>query len=337
MPNFNDCSVGFIAEDTFNTYKAPDRWVEFTKETLNWDKSTKQGKGMRVGSRVARSGRRVTVTGQGKGNLEVEVASKGLGSLLAAAFGGTSTSTLVSTGLYQQVHALGDTLPSLTVQKGLPRVDGTLDAYSFLGCTVDSLEIESSSDDILSTKFGLDIAGYSTAQAYVTPSYVADPVDLYHWGQGVAEIGGTVTAASTTALASMTGEITVSVRNFTCTISNNVNTKRWNYGNSGRKSKQLISGLREIKGKFTAEYDQATLRDAFLNDTDVPMLITFTGPVVGAANAVFQIVIPVARLDGNLPEADGGELITIDHSFTVLDGLSQAPVTLVQRTSDAAL
>ena len=152
MVSYQDCSVGYVAEDTFRTYKAPDRWIEYTKESLTWDKGAKQGKGMRVGSRVARSARRVVVTGQGKGSVECEIASKGLGSLWTAAFG-ASTSNLVSSGLYQQVHTLGDTLPSLTIQKGVPRVNGTIDAYSYLGCAVDTFEIDSANGDLLAAKF----------------------------------------------------------------------------------------------------------------------------------------------------------------------------------------
>ncbi len=338
MAHYLDCSVGYKAESTFKTYIAPDRWVEFTKESLGWNKDVKQGKGMRVGSRVARSARRAVVTAQGKGDVGVEIASKGLGSLWQAACGGTSTSTLVTTGLYQQVHTLGDTLDSLTIQKGIPRLDGTVDAYSFLGCTVDSFEIDSTNADLMNAKFSFDIADVTTSQSYVSPSYPAAPMDMFHFGQGVAEIGGVLTSATTTALASMASEITVGVRNFSLQVNNNINAKRFNYGNSGRKSKQVIGGLREIKGKFTAEYDQTTLRTAFLSDTDVAMLFTFTGAVIGAGNAVFQVALPVSRLEGDLPEANDGDLVTIDHSFTLLDGLvAAAPMQIVQTTADSAL
>lgn len=336
MTTFQDCSVGYKAESTFATYATPDRWVEFTKESLKWAPNRKQGKGMRVGSRVARSARRVTPTAQGAGDIEFEIAAKGQGTLWEAAMG-SSQSNLVSGGLYQQLHQFGDSLNSLTVQKGLPQVDGTVDPYSFLGCTVDSFEIDSPNDDLLMAKVTLDCADYTTAQSYASPSYSAEPQDLFHFGQGVAEIGGTLTVPTTTALASTSGEITVGVRDFNLQVTNNVNVGRFNYGNSGRKAQQVIGGYREIKGKFTAEYDQTTLRDAFLNDTDVPLLFTWTGGTIGAGNAVFQVVLPVARLDGDVPEANDGDLITIDHNFTVLDGLTDDPLYLVQTTSDTAL
>lgn len=337
MATFQDASIGYLAESTFATYATPTRFLEFTKESLQWSKGVKQGKGMRVGPRVARSGRRVIPTGEGKGDVEFEIAAKGQGSFWTAAMG-TSASNLVSTGLYQQLHTLGDTLSSLTIQKGLTRLDGTVDPYTFLGCTVDSFEIDSPSEDILTAKFSFDVANYSTAQSYATPSYVTEPNDLFHWGQGVAEFGGTLTVPTTTALGSMTSEVSVGIRNFNLSVSNNINAKRWNYGNSGRKSQQIIGGLREIKGKFTAQYDQTTFRDAYLNDTDLALLITFTGGTVGEGNAAFQVALPVARLDSGLPDGTDGDEITIDHSFTVLDGLVEdEPLYIVQTTSDTAL
>jgi hypothetical protein len=55
-----DCSVGFVAETTYKTGVTVSRWVEYLDESLDWNKNIKQGKGLRVGSRVARSARRVS-------------------------------------------------------------------------------------------------------------------------------------------------------------------------------------------------------------------------------------------------------------------------------------
>ena len=130
----------------------------------------------------------------------------------------------------------------------------------------------------------------------------------------------------------MSGEISVGIRSFSLQGNNSTNGKRFNYGNDGRKSQQVIGGLREIKGKFTAEYDQTTLRDASLNDTNVALLITFT-----SGTDVLQVALPVVRLDSDDPTGDG-DLVTIDHAFTLLDGLvADEPIQLVQRTADAAL
>jgi hypothetical protein len=70
-----------------------------------------------------------------------------MGTLFNAALGtGVIDAGLGST--YQHVFTLGDTPPSLTLQKGLPEVGGTVDAYSFLGSMIDSWELAFPNADI---------------------------------------------------------------------------------------------------------------------------------------------------------------------------------------------
>lgn len=333
MTNVIDTSVGFGVEGTFKTYQAPTRHLEHKSESLKWNPNRKQGTGIRVGSRVARSGRRVTPTAEGKGDVTFDVVTKGMGLLWKAAFG-SSTSTVVSGATYQQVHNFGDDLDSLTIQKGVVRANGTVDAYSFLGCAVDSFDIDSPNGDIITAKFGFDAADMTTAQSYVAPTYPSG-MEVIHFGQVTADIGGTVTAPTTTALGSSASAIAVGVRNFSLSVTNNIDNKRFNYGQNGRKAKQIVT-KREVKGKFTAEYDNTTLRDAFLNDSDVSIVFTASGSALSTGFVTFQIVIPVARLDGEIPEAGDDGVTTVDHSFQVLDGLSGQPLTLVTRTADTA-
>lgn len=329
-----DSSIGLAEETTHKTYVAPTRHYEFNSESLKWTKNAKSGRGIRVGSRVARSNRRVVPTAQGNGDFTVDVMTKGMGRLWDAAFG-QNTDTEIVTGEHQQVFTFADDLASYSLQKGVVRVNGTVDAYSFLGCVCSGFELNSPNGEILTAKFSWDIADVTTAQSYVTPSYPTEG-QVLHFGHVVAEIGGTITAATTTALASSASAITVGVRDFSLSVNSNLDDKRFNYGGAGRKARQIAT-TRQITGKFTAEYDQTTLRDAFLNDTNVSVLITATGDSLGTNDAALQIVCPVTRLNGDLPEAGADGIVTIEHSFEVFDGLSQQPLTLVAVTSDTAI
>ena len=329
-----DSSVGLAEESTHKTYVAPTRHYEYNSESLKWTKNIKNGRGIRVGSRVARANRRVIPTAEGSGDFTVDVMTRGMGVLWDAAFG-QNTNTEIVAGEMQQVFTFADTLSSYTLQRGVVRANGTVDAASFLGCVCSGFELDSPNSEILTAKFMWDIADVTHAQSYVTPSYPTEG-EVLHFGNVVAEMGGTITAPTTTALASMASEITVGVRNFSLTVNSNLDNKRFNYGGGGRKAQQIAT-TRQITGKFTAEYDQTTLRDAFLNDTDVSLLITATGEDLGTNNAALQIVIPVARLNGDLPEAGNDGITTIEHSFEVFDGLSQSPLTLVCVTADTAI
>lgn len=330
-----DSSIGFAKETTHKTYVAPTRHYEFLSESLKWNKNPKSGRGIRTGSRVARASRRVVPTSEGGGDFSTEVMTTGMGRLWEAGFG-QGTSTQVGAGpAYQQVFTFADSLPSYTIQKGVVRASGTVDAYSYLGCVSSGFEIDSPNGEIITAKFSWDAADLTTAQSYVTPSYPTGG-NVMHFGQVTAAIGGTITAPTASALASSAGALTVCVRDFNIQVNSNLDGKRFCYGGGGRKGQQ-VAMTRAITGKFTAEYNGTELRDAFLNDTNLSVLITATGEAVGAANAVFQVVLPVTRLNGDLPEANADGVVTVDHSFEVFDGLVQQPMTLVCVTADTAL
>jgi len=341
MATFQDCSIGIsVPESTYKTYVAPTRFYEFISESVNWQKNVKQGQGLRVGSRVPRSGRRFTASAGGAGTFQVEWPSKGGGLLLQAALGGATSTVVAATTAYQQVFTLADVPPSFTLQKGIPRVDqATVDAYTFLGCMVGSLEFSIPNSDLAQATFNIDAGDMTTAQGYVAPTYTGSPVNLFPFTVASISLGGTLTAPTTTALATVTGASAASVRSASISINNNLNVERYNLGGGGRKAKPTV-GMRAISGSMTLEYDSVTYRDAFLNETDLALLIN----LVGTTNAgtgrpeQLQIACPNIRFDTQLPEANGGDLITVDMGFTVLDNTVAAqPIWITQTTSDTAL
>ena len=334
MATGQDCSIGRATESTFRTYAAPTRFLEFTDESLGWKPNVKQGQGLRTGARLARSGRRTVPTADGGGDFSVELASKGLGLLWNGLFG-AGTSTLVGGTTYQQVFTLADTQPSLTIQKGLPQVGGTVDAYSFLGCTVDGIEFDFPNGDICTAKVSVDAADLTTAQSYAAPSYPAAPVNLFHFAGGTVSTG-TLTAPTATALASAV-TATANVRSGNVQISRNVVKDRFTFGGAGRKSQQK-PGVPTVSGKLEIEYDQSTYRDAILNDTGVCVVLTFTAGALSTGLETFQLVLPEIRFNGELPKANGGDIIVQSLDFDALDNLTAAqPIWLVTRTADTAL
>lgn len=349
MATFQDCSIGITGaasgESAYKTYTTVSRWLEFNDESLDWQKSTKQGKGLRVGGRVARTGRRQVPTAAGSGDVTLEIVNKGLGLLWQAAFG-SGVSTQVGAGTaYQQTFTLGDTPPSLSVQKGVPQIGGTVDAYTFLGAMVDNFDLTIPANDIPTVKFGFDIGDVNTSAgggtAYVAPTM---PTGLanFNGAQITASLGGTLVApvgTVTPTLGSLTSPISAGVRSFSLQVQNNLAGDRYNFGGVGRKSKPTV-GLRTISGKMTLEYDSTTWSQNFLNDTSFPVIINVAGAAIGATgrNEGFQVVLPDVRIDSSLPNANQGGLITTDYSFTVLDNLTASqPIWFVATTTDTAL
>ena len=327
MTTPQDCSVGLGVESVYGTAVARTRWFEFLDESFNFVKNVKQGVGLRVGSRVARSGRRVVASAEGSGDLTIEAVTKGLGLLWQLGLG-SGTSTLVSAGLYQQVFTLGDVMPSATIQKGIPRADGTVDAYTFTGCMVESLTIDCPNADNVKVKTSWNAKDMTTATAYTAPSYATGP-SVFTFAHG-AVYSGALTAPTATALGSAATPV-ASIRSGSITIKHNLKTDRYNCGGGGRKEKPF-AGIREISGSLVAEYADVAFRDAIVNDTSMTLVKTFT-----AGLDVLQIVIPDVRFDGDIVKAST-DLAIQDIKWTGLDGLTAAqPIWIVCRTADTAL
>jgi hypothetical protein len=329
-----DQSVGFIEEVTYNTSPgAVTRWVEFTDAPFDYKPTRVQGKGLRVGSSVARSGRRVQAAVEADGSVSLEAISKGMGLLWKWAMGG-ATSTLVSGSTYQQVFSLSSTLASFVAQQGLVQGDdGTVDATTFTGVMMDGFDLNFPNADIVNAKFGFDICNLTTATGYAAPSYAASPSLFHHANASLST--GALTAPTTTALGAG-GTPVANVIGGSLTLANNLSSVK-PIGNAGKKVKPT-TGAREISGSLDVDYDSTTFRDAFIADTPFNLVITWTGEALSVGNATLQIIVPEIKFDGDLPHPNGTDRIAQGMKFTGLDNLTAAqPLWIVMRTSDAAL
>jgi hypothetical protein len=331
-----DCSLGFGTESTFRTAVTPTRWLEILgDESLDYKPVRKQGEGLRVGSRVARSGRRVTTSIDAGGDFTTECVSKGMG-LLWQWLLGAGASSLVSGTTYQQVFTLGDTPASLTIQKGVVQAGGTVDAITFLGCMATGFELDFSNDEILKLKATVDAADVTTATGYTNPSYAASPVNLFQFAGGSIATG-TLTAPTTSALASAATPL-AGIRGGSLSVDHSLNVARKNMGGAGKKDKQL-HGLSAITGKIDAEYISTSFRDAYLADSPMALVLNWITPgTLSTGVETLQVVLPEVKFDSELVKMGGADLSIQGMEFTVLDNLTAAqPIWVVTRTADLAL
>ncbi len=336
MVSILDASVGFALESVYDTGVTVARWLEYKSEGLDFKPKRKQGQGLRVGARVARAGRRVTTFQDAGGPVEFEALSKGQG-LMWQALMGAGASTLVSAATYQQVFTLGDLLQPVTIQKGVPRLnltDGsvTIDPITFTGCVATDFEL-TGGQDILNVKTNWDARSVATATAYATPSF-STGANLFSFA-GASLYSGTFTAPTTTALASAATPL-ANVTAWSCKVDRGATKERAFFGGAGKKAKP-VAGEQKPTGKLDIEYTDIVFRDAFMADTDMTLLITYTAGALGVGTETLQIAIPDIRLEGELPKASG-DIPKMSCTFTGLDGLTAAqPLWIVARTADAAL
>lgn len=335
----SDASIGFKKEPTFGTPVTVDRFLEFTEESLDWTPTIVQGAGMRPGKRVARASKRILTKEEVGGGFGLEIPTRGLGTLFEAMFG-IATHTLVptTTGVYQQVFTLikNDFLPTVTIQKGIPRLGGAIYAMTFAGMSCSSWELSMGNADVL--KLSSEWAGKSVSRdiAYAVPSYPLS--DLFSFTGAQLAIGGTVTPPTATALATGGTEV-LNIRDFTVGVENGLDSDGFNLGGAGQRTRRpALASLAGITGTVTAEFTDDTFVDAVLDQEDFAVLATFEANVEIEAGhrPTLQVVIPNIRFESEIPKATEG-VKTQTLEFTGLDDLSGEPIYVVVRTADTGL
>jgi len=153
-------------ETAFGVPVATDHALEILGSSkFTWNPNRVQGAGMRVGATFPRSARRTEVSAAGAGNLDVEALSKGQG-LLWKAVMGAGTPTLVSTGVYQNLFTRTTTvLPSLTIQKAIQTMDGTVRPETYFGCTCTDWELSFDNSGLIKLSSNWDAKDMVVAQS----------------------------------------------------------------------------------------------------------------------------------------------------------------------------
>lgn len=315
--------LGIATETTFNTPVTVARFYEFTNESLNYNKNVVVGLGLRAGGQLPRSQRRVVTTSDVTGEINMDLPTRGLGLMLAHSMGSFPSATTITTGVYSYTFTLGDVAgKSFTTQVGVPQYGGTVTPKTMGGCKVSNFELAVSNAGLATGKFAIDAASMTTSTALATASYSAS-TGLFNFAQGAITVDGTPVA---------------NIKDFSLTVDNTLKNDRYNLGNSGIKSEQIINGFRKVTGKITAEFTDTVLLAKYLSDAETALALTFTGNTIsGSYKDTLSITISAVKLDGEVPQVAGPEVIDVNFTFEAYDNGTDAPVTIVYQTADAAL
>ena len=305
--------LGIATETTFNTPVTVTRFYEFNNESLNYNKKTAVGMGLRAGGLLPRSQRRVVTTSDVTGDIEIDLPTSGLGLLLAHAMGSFPSKVA---GAF--TFTLGDVYgKSFTAQVGLPQYGGTVTPKTIGGCKISSFELSVANGEIAKGKFTVDGASFTTATALATASFSAS-TSLFHFAQGAITVDGSSVA---------------NIKDFTLTVDNTLKNDRYNLGSAGLKQEQIINGFRNVTGQVTAEFTDTALLSKYVSDANTNIVLTFTGP----SNTALSITVPAVKFDGETPKVSGPEVIDTAMSFSVYDDGTNQPLTIVYTTADASL
>ena len=342
-----DVQLGIKKQTDFDTPATVDQFVEVLPDVaFNRSMTTLQSRALRAGSRVPRAARRLVGKDGGSANVPLEAPLKGLGVWLEAAFGEvTNTAVTGATGAFQQVHtpATGDPIDVYTLQLGIPAIGAEAASPLTLNsgwCR--SITFDAQAGEILKVTTEWGAKEIVTDTALATASYPASN-DLFTYCHGAITLGGTLTAPTTTALASSTGTPAANVVDFNLKYDQGLSADDdgMALGGACKVVRPPVLGESAITGTMTVEYSDNVLRDAYMNQTDLALVLDFEHTTtIGTGTPVpayLQIVVPVINLDGELPKPNGTP-IRMSMGFTGLDGLaaSTKPIYVVYRTTDTA-
>lgn len=341
-----DYSVGIGEETTYGEPVTPTRFFE-SDASMKYDVGKVQSKKHRPGKRAPRLNRNVLAHIEVSGDQNLEATTKGFGFILKAVLGNVTNTLIADTSpaVYQQVHTLKKTDPvkSYTIQEVLPTLGGgSGQPHTFSGCVANSIELSAKEGAIVEAKVAWLGRDMDTSTVAAAASYPVDD-DLFTFVHGSIGYAGTLTAPTTTALGVLSSAAASNVTEFSVTVENNLDTGGYNMGASGKRSRPNVLGAASIKGKITAEYTDNTLRDAYINQTPLPLVLTFLHERVLSATpsnvvAVLQVVIPAVLLKGEIPTSNDGSPITQSIDWEGFDNGSAAePIWVVYRTLDTTV
>lgn len=336
----SDYTVGLAKETVYGTVVAPTRFFE-AEATLKEKVTTAQGAGHRPGTRVARASRRAVVQRESSGDITLDATTVGLGYLLNAFFGLVTNTQIAAGAAYQQNHTLkkDDFSDSYTIQQGIPRLGGTVDAYTYAGAQCGSLKVEAKAGAIVTVSTSWIARALSLAEAYAAPSYPA-AMDLFTFVHGSIAVGGGAFTAPTTTAPASAGALLAEVTEVSLELSNGLDSGGFNLGGGGQRTRKAAykGGADDaIAGSFTVEYTGRDFVDAYLDQEDLSLILGFEGPteIATGIKPLLQFAVPLIRLDGDLPTGNGGDVITVQHAFTGLQPASGEPIHAVYRSLDA--
>ena len=339
MSNATDVALTLAAETTYGTPVTVTKSFEFLKESLTFRKKVSDSASYRYGSSFKSSAGRVIVTTDAGGDVSMELGTVNFGVLWKACLGAATSTKDGATNVYQQVHTIGSTLPSLTVQKVLPSLntDGTFSdaVYTFTSAMVSKWSLNVPNAGVATLDLTLDARDVLTTTAKVTPAYGANN-HVLHFG-GACLYTGTLTAPTATVAASATTAV-ANVKDITIECDNALATdKTYYFCGAGKKSKPW-KGVPQVTGKMTVEFvTNGPFVAAFLADTAMTLLLNLRA--MENDDEKVQVALSEIRIEGDLPQAGGTPgVIEMTVPFTAYaNGVAAQPIWIVNRTFDSSI
>lgn len=309
--------LGVKAESVYGTGVTVDRFIEFNSESLEAEVVHLMTRGL--GQRFQRTSRVRTYIKRGQGQVAFDIMNVGHGMFFRQLLGGVSTAHPGT----EYVHtftpdATGKAGVSMTIQKGVPDITGTVRPFTFPGSKVLEGTLTAELDANLTLALTIDSATATTGTALASESINANAVPL-SFIDGSATIGGG----------------SVDIVSFAVTVKDAQDVDRRFIGNT--RKEPIANGEMEITGTLTMEFASLAQYALFVAGTEIEdLILTFAYGDTGAA-VPFKLVITIASLKytGETPKVGSSEVVKQALPFKALYNGTDPIISIAYTTTDA--
>ena len=302
--------IGIGVETTVGTAATPTRFYEFNDESIAMTIERIESEGLRTGNRVLRSDRYASGQKAIEGSFSMDMTADNTAILFKHALGAVATA-----GTYTHTCTMADPFGlGLTIEVGRPGNDGTVRAFTYAGCKINSLDLSVSVGELLSAEFGV-IGTTAETIGTVTAASYGSSLELLHFA------GAAITVAGTS----------YPCKDFSLSVNNGLTADRFVLG-SQVAQQPIASSLAEVTGSLTSEFLDATAYNRVINATHAAVVATFTDSTADT----ITVTVPVARFDGDTPSVGGPDILDQTLNFKGLFNGTDSPVTIAVKNGDSA-
>ena len=302
--------IGIGVESTVGTAATPTRFYEFNDESIAQTIERIESEGLRTGNRVLRSDRYASGQVAIEGSFSMDMTADNTAILFKHALGAVATA-----GSYVHTCTMSDPFGlGLTIEVGRPGNDGTVRAFTYAGCKINTLDLSVSVGELLSAEFGV-IGTTAESIGTVTAASYGSSLELLHFAGAAITVAGTAYPC----------------KDFSLSVNNGLTGDRFVLG-SQVAQQPIASSLAEVTGSLTAEFVDATAYNRVLNATHAAVVATFTD----STGDSITVTVPVARFDGDTPSVGGPDILDQTLNFKGLFNGTDSPVTIAVANGDSA-
>lgn len=309
-----DAQAGFIQETTWNTYSAPTIFLPFESESIKNSIARIEGKDLQKSNFIQRTDRWAPGRQSVAGDMQFILGCQGFATPLYMCLGAFASVADVSGTHY--TFTPGDLHgKSMAIQVGRPGLDGTVKAFSYTGCKVDSWDLSNTSNDQLRLKMTIDGAKEDTTQTLAAASFPsAATYENFYFTQGAITIAGSP----------------IDVLNWNVSGKNAMKTDRYYISSTtpAQKREQERNAYSDYTGSLAIDYtSDLAAYNRFVNGTLATGVFTYTGLLTHGTAAPNKLVVTIQnmRFDGDTPNVSGPDVIAQNLPYVALyDGTNPA-------------